>query len=116
MGPLTPLETRAEIATKVERVQAFLKQRELAGILLTQVNDFNWITAGAGDNQIVLTSEIGAASILLMADGRKYVIGEAGEITRHAREDLRNWVLIRRNTSGMKIKACQTGKLRSFSG
>jgi hypothetical protein len=45
-GPLTQDEVRAEIATKLGPVQAFLQQHHLAGILLSRVNNFSWMTAG----------------------------------------------------------------------
>jgi Xaa-Pro aminopeptidase len=46
------------------------------------------MTAGIADNEIVITSEVGAASLLVMNDGHKYVVGENGEVSRHAQEDL----------------------------
>ncbi len=48
----------------MNRVQNFLRKQHLAGILLTRVNNFSWITAGIADNEIVITSEVGAASLL----------------------------------------------------
>jgi Xaa-Pro aminopeptidase len=73
-GPLTQEEVRQEIGVKLARVKAFLHEHHLAGVLLTRLNNFAWMTAGAGENEIVITSEIGAASLLVMADVRKYLI------------------------------------------
>jgi Xaa-Pro dipeptidase len=86
--PVTRQELLGEIDIKMNRLQAFLHAQHLAGILLTRVNNFSWITAGIADNEIVITSEVGAASLLVMSDGRKYVLGENGEVTRHMHEDL----------------------------
>jgi hypothetical protein len=87
-GPLTREEVHEEIKIKLGRVQTFIQEQHLAGILLTRINNFSWITAGAASNEIVITSDIGAASLLVMADGHKYVIGESGEVSRHVHEDL----------------------------
>jgi Xaa-Pro dipeptidase len=86
--PVTRQELLGEIDIKMGRVQNFLRGQHLAGILLTRVNNFSWITAGIADNEIVITSEVGAASLLILDDGRKYVIGESGEVSRHINEDL----------------------------
>jgi Xaa-Pro dipeptidase len=86
--PVTRQELLVEIDIKMNRVQNFLREQHLAGILLTRVNNFSWMTAGIADNEIVITSEVGAASLLVMNDGHKYVVGENGEVSRHAKEDL----------------------------
>jgi Xaa-Pro dipeptidase len=86
--PVTRQDLLGEIDIKMNRVQNFLRAQHLAGILLTRVNNFSWITAGIADNEIVITSEVGAASLLIMSDGRKYVVGESGEVSRHVHEDL----------------------------
>ena len=70
------------------RVQSFLEREKLAGVLLTKVQNFSWITAGIADNHIVITSEIGAASLLIMDDGGKYVIASNSEMPRLMAEDL----------------------------
>ena len=86
--PVTAEELSAEINTKMARVNAFLDQQGLAGILIARVDNFSWATAGLADNHIVITSEIGAASLLLMRDGHRYVIGERGELSRLTHEGL----------------------------
>ena len=86
--PVTRQELLGEINIKMNRVQNFLREQHLAGILISRVNNFSWVTAGIADNEIVITSEIGAASLLVMNDGHRYVLGEDGEVSRHAHEDL----------------------------
>jgi antitoxin VapB len=63
-------------------VQLFLKNEHLDGILLTQVRNFYWITAGLGNNQIVLNKDNGAASLLIMKDGSKHLICSGSESGR----------------------------------
>jgi antitoxin VapB len=73
---------------KLARVSAFLRQQKLGGILLTQVRNFSWVTAGIADNHIVITSDTGAASLLIMDDGKRYVIASNSEMARLMTEDL----------------------------
>ena len=87
--PVTRQELLQEIELKMERVHEFLKREKLAGVLLTKVNNFSWITAGIADNHIVITSEIGTASLLIMDDGGKYVIASSSEMPRLMAEDLK---------------------------
>ncbi|MFZ0391363.1 MAG: M24 family metallopeptidase [Calditrichia bacterium] len=79
---ITRQSLNSEIQTKMERVQNFLKQENLDGMLLTQVRNFYWITAGQANNQIVLNKDVGAASILIMKDGSKYLIANGSEAPR----------------------------------
>jgi antitoxin VapB len=87
--PVTPADMQREIGQKMGRVQRFLKQQSLGGVLLTKVNNFSWVTAGIADNHIVITSEVGAASLLIMNDGQKYVIASNSEMPRLMAEDLK---------------------------
>lgn len=70
---------RAEIAEKLNRVQRFLTEQQLAGVLLYQVGNVAWVTAGLGDNHILLTSQTGPAALLVLRDGRRYVVGPKTE-------------------------------------
>ncbi|MBU0711514.1 hypothetical protein KKA87_06280, partial [bacterium] len=47
-------EIQNEISIKIERVNEFLDEEGLKGILLTQVRNVYWLTAGLTNNQIVL--------------------------------------------------------------
>lgn len=77
-----------EIDEKMARVERFLKDRNLAGVLITQVRNFSWVTAGIADNHILITSELGAASLLVMRGGKKYVLASNSEMARLTAEDL----------------------------
>ncbi len=77
---LTKNEVNQEVAEKTEGVHDFLVKEDLDGMLLTQVRNFHWMTAGTVDNQIVLNKDVGAASLLIMRDGKKYLICTESEV------------------------------------
>ena len=79
---LSDEEVKSEIDQKIKRVHLFLKNEHLDGILLTQVRNFYWITAGLGNNQIVLNKDNGAASLLIMKDGSRHLICSGSESGR----------------------------------
>ncbi|MCK4641411.1 MAG: M24 family metallopeptidase [Candidatus Marinimicrobia bacterium] len=88
---LTEEEINAEIAIKMEQVNKFIDEEGLKGILLTQVRNVYWMTAGLTNNQIVLNKDVGSASLLIMRNGEKYVIcngSEAGRLMDESLEDL----------------------------
>ncbi|HCK99885.1 MAG TPA: hypothetical protein DHW42_07275 [Candidatus Marinimicrobia bacterium] len=85
---LTKEEINTEIAIKMEQVNKFLDEEGLKGILLTQVRNVYWMTAGLTNNQIVLNKDIGAASLLIMRNGEKYVICSGSEAGRLMDESL----------------------------
>jgi Xaa-Pro dipeptidase len=80
-------ERRAEVAEKVRRVRAFLGREKLSGVLLGHVRNFAWLTGG-GDSHIVLGSPAGAASLLVLADGRKFLISPNNESLRLMNEEV----------------------------
>jgi|HubBroStandDraft_6_1064221.scaffolds.fasta_scaffold05264_5 Xaa-Pro dipeptidase len=82
MLPFTDADLKTEISAKISRLQAFMERNRCAAILLTQVRNFEWLTGGVGDNQVGRASEVGAASLLLAKDGRKFVIAAHSEIPR----------------------------------
>ena len=79
---ITQLEAKKEIEEKLVRVQSFLNEQKLDGLLLTQVRNFYWMTAGLANNQIVLNKDVGAASLLIMKDGKKYLLSSESESGR----------------------------------
>lgn len=87
--PVSRAELLQEIDVKTERVQQFLREQNLAGVLLTRLNNFSWITAGIGDSHIVITSEVGPASLLIMRNGKKYLIANNTEVPHLMQEDLK---------------------------
>ncbi len=88
MLPFTKDELTAEISEKMKRLQRLMQDKGYDGVLLTRVANFAWITGGMGDNQIGWGSEVGAASILVLNDGRKFVIAAHSEIPRLMSEQL----------------------------
>jgi antitoxin VapB len=85
---ITISEAQKEIEEKLLRVQNFLNEQKLDGILLTQVRNFYWMTAGLATNQIVLNKDVGAASLLIMRDGKKYLLCSGSEAGRLMDESL----------------------------
>ena len=86
---LTEAEMKAEIAEKMGRLQQFLTNENLNAILLTQVRNVYWMTAGAANIQIVLNKDVGAASLLITRDGKKYLVCNGSEAGRLVDETLK---------------------------
>jgi len=106
--PVTNAELKSEIEVKLGRVQQFLKAQKLGGVLLTAVANFSWVTAGIADNHIVITSEAGTSSLLIMADGKKYVVTSNSEMARLLAEDLNGLGYERASTNGTRIRSSRT--------
>jgi Xaa-Pro dipeptidase len=86
----TAEETKAELEEKYSRLNKFLIENDLGGMLFTQVRNVNWITGGRVNTQIVLNKDIGAASLLILRDGKKYLICSASEAGRLMDEDMKD--------------------------
>jgi antitoxin VapB len=82
MLPFTDADLKNETSAKTARLQDFMEKKGCSAMVLTQVRNFEWLTGGAGDNQVGRASEIGAASLLLAKDGRKFVVAAHSEIPR----------------------------------
>lgn len=80
---------KMEIEEKYDRINKFLSENKLDGILLTQVRNVYWITAGLANNQIVLNKDVGAASLLILKSGKKYLICNGAEAQRMMDESLK---------------------------
>jgi hypothetical protein len=109
--PVSRAELEAEIRTKMVRVQQFLREHTLAGVLLSAVNNFSWITAGLADNHVVITSETGGASLLVAADGRKFAVASNSEMPRLMAEDLKGLGYERREFKWYEDKIAPDRKL-----
>lgn len=79
-------DLQKEIAVKEERVNKLIKEKGLDGICLFKAANFHWFTAG-GTNRVVTGSEKGCAVILIM-EGKKYLISPSNEIDRLLAEQL----------------------------
>ncbi|HYF78376.1 MAG TPA: aminopeptidase P family N-terminal domain-containing protein, partial [Symbiobacteriaceae bacterium] len=82
----SPELLEAERREKESRVQQYLAERGLGALVLTRVENFAWLTAGA-NNRIVTTEEAGAASLIYTADGGKYVVTNVSEARRMQEEE-----------------------------
>ena len=83
----------AEIHEKERRVRVFLEQKDLSGMLLKRQANFSWMTGG-GLNLVGITTELGAASLLITKDA-KFVICNNIEAPRmEDEEDLKSQGLV----------------------
>lgn len=71
----------AEIEEKTERLVELLEREGLGGVVLNGQHNFAWLTAG-GSNGIDLSRENGAASLLVTADGKRYLLANNIEAPR----------------------------------
>ena len=74
-----------EIREKERRIRAFLRAKELRALLLKRQANFSWLTGG-GLNLVGITTEVGAASLLITETG-KYLITNNIESPRMAVEE-----------------------------
>lgn len=86
---LSDEEVNREINAKIDSLDKWMKENNLAGMLFTQVRNVDWITAGRANIQIVLNKDVGAASLLIMEDGQKYLIANGSEAPRMMDESLK---------------------------
>ncbi|MBM4171105.1 MAG: M24 family metallopeptidase [Ignavibacteria bacterium] len=80
---------KLEIAKKMIRLKNFLTENKLDGILITQVRNVYWATAGLANNQIVLNKDVGTASLLFLKNGKKFLICNGAEASRMMDESLK---------------------------
>ena len=74
-----------EIREKLGRVRQFMQAKGLQALLLKRQANFSWLTAG-GLNLVGITTEVGAASLLITEEG-KFVITNNIEAPRMAAEE-----------------------------
>ncbi len=77
----------AETQEKTDRVVRWLEERRLGGVLLSTGPNFAWITGGRS-NAVDVTREVGVASALVTADGRRFLLANNIEMTRFLEEEL----------------------------
>lgn len=78
---------KTELEEKTERVVRFLAEEGLGGVLLGAQHNFAWLTGG-GRSGIDLSREPGAGSLLVRADGRRFVVANNIEAARLLAEEL----------------------------
>ena len=76
-----------EVDEKVERVARCAREHGLAGVLISTQPNFAWLTAGQS-NRIDSSVEAGQGSLLIGANGRRYVVANRIELPRLAQEAL----------------------------
>jgi Xaa-Pro dipeptidase len=76
-----------ELEEKQERLVRAAKESGLGGILLATHHNIAWLTGGRG-NRVDASREIGTARLLVTADGRRFVLGNAIEMPRLLDEEV----------------------------
>jgi Xaa-Pro dipeptidase len=82
MGTFTRDGLAGEISEKLARLQKLIQDKRYGGICLTLAADFSWITGGLADNQIAHSGEVGSATLVILPDGRKFVVAAHSEVPR----------------------------------
>ncbi|MFQ6097799.1 MAG: aminopeptidase P family N-terminal domain-containing protein, partial [Armatimonadota bacterium] len=85
--PTSPEDREAEVREKEQRLMAYMEQHNLGAVMISTLRNFSWITGG-GDTHIVITSEAAPISLLITAEGRKYLIANGSEAPRLLDEQL----------------------------
>jgi antitoxin VapB len=80
-------DVKEEIDEKVERLRRVMADEGLAGVLINTQPNFAWLSAG-GSNGVDASREAGVGSLLVRADGRKFVLANRIELTRLLTEEL----------------------------
>jgi len=70
-----------ELEEKVERLREMLFREGLGGVLLNSQHNFAWLTAG-GRNGIDLSRDSGSGSLLVLRNGKKYILANNVEMPR----------------------------------
>jgi Xaa-Pro aminopeptidase len=78
----------SDVDVKIDRVAKLARERGLAAVLVTRQSNFAWLTDGQS-NRIDGSVEAGAGSLLLTAQGGRYVIANHIEMPRLTNEALR---------------------------
>jgi Xaa-Pro dipeptidase len=78
---------QSEIDEKTGRLVRWMEERRLGGVLLSTRANFAWITAGR-ESGIDLSRESGVATVLVAADGRRFLLTDNIEMRRFLEEDL----------------------------
>lgn len=81
------IDLSTEIEEKTGRIVELLEREKLGGVLLNAQHNFAWITGGAR-NGIDLSRENGAASILVTANGSRYIVANNIEMPRLLAEEV----------------------------
>ena len=81
------MEKNAEIEEKTGRLVAAMEAEGLGGVLLGAQHNFAWLTAG-GRSGIDLSREPGAGTLMVRADGKRFVIASRIEMARLLEEEL----------------------------
>jgi len=96
----------SEIDEKTRRLVRWMEERRLGGVLLSTRPNFAWITAGR-ESGIDLSRESGVATVLVAADGRRFLLTDNIEMRRFLEEDLtgQGYIPVERSWTGAQADA-----------
>ncbi|HEY3025142.1 MAG TPA: aminopeptidase P family N-terminal domain-containing protein, partial [Pyrinomonadaceae bacterium] len=81
------MNKKEEIEEKLERLIRVMADERLSGMLINSQHNFAWLTAG-GRNGIDLSRDAGAGTLLVLRDGRRFVLANRIELPRLMSEEL----------------------------
>lgn len=76
-----------EIATKTDRILAWLRETQLDAVLIRRNENLAWITAGVLDRRVLLPSDTNVCSVLITSNGDRFYLSSSNEAARLADED-----------------------------
>src|SRR5688572_19306981 len=81
------MNVNEEIQEKTERLVRLAAEEGLAGVLINSQPNFSWLTAG-GTNGVDQSREAGVGTLLVMRDGRRFVLANKIEMSRLLQEEI----------------------------
>ncbi|MEO8434823.1 MAG: aminopeptidase P family protein [Pyrinomonadaceae bacterium] len=81
------MDVNNEIQEKTERLMRLVHAEDLAGVLINSQPNFSWLTAG-GTNGVDQSREAGVGTLLVMRDGRRFVLANRIEVSRLLQEEI----------------------------
>ena len=71
-----------ELNAKHEKLVEWLRENQLAGVLIRRNENVAWLTGGAVELRVLTPCETGVASLLVTADGKRYYFTTENEAPR----------------------------------
>ena len=72
----------AELDAKHEKLVDWLREQQLAGVLIRRNENVAWLTGGAVEVRVLTPGETGVASLLVTAEGKRYYFTTENEAPR----------------------------------
>ncbi len=79
---VTEAAWNAELDAKHEKLVGWLRENKLAGVLIRRNENVAWLTGGAVELRVLTPCEMGVASLLVTAEGKRYYFTTENEAPR----------------------------------